>query len=318
MSELGPELARSGRHSTVAVPLVVDGDLLGLLIARRTSDAVDLARAAANQIGVAIRKIEVIEELLEKNLIRDFFEQLASRHAVDAAALRAARLGCDLDRPHVVLIAAAADERLERRLKAAVPGALIDRHADVLRALLPVGSGGSARQLAELRKLHGALADAPAVGLSSPCSGAASYPGGFEEARYALVGAQPCSSNRPTVVSYEDLGVYQYLLRMAIDPGMRDPQRDAPTLLLVYDQEHGTALLATLEQFLLRRGTSAPPPRRSTSIRTRCASACGGSPSSPGSTSPVTTGCAGVGAEAAASCSASSATMRTSAPARGM
>ena len=42
---------------------------------------------------------------------------------------------------------------------------------------------------------------------------------------------------------------------MAIDPGMRDPQRDALTLLLDYDQQHNTALLATLEQFLLRRGS---------------------------------------------------------------
>jgi DNA-binding PucR family transcriptional regulator len=41
---------------------------------------------------------------------------------------------------------------------------------------------------------------------------------------------------------------------MAVDPGMRDPQRDALRRLLVYDQEHNTALLATLEEFLLRRG----------------------------------------------------------------
>ena len=50
----------------------------------------------------------MIEELLEKNLIRDFFEQLANRRAADAVAARAVRLGCDLDRSHVVLIAAAA------------------------------------------------------------------------------------------------------------------------------------------------------------------------------------------------------------------
>jgi GAF domain-containing protein len=252
ISELGPELARSGRRSTVAVPLIVNDDLLGLLIAEG-SDAVDLARAAANQIGVAIKKIELIEELLEKNLIRDFFEQLASRTASAEVGPRAERLGCDLERPHAVLIAAAADERLERRLKAAFPGGLIDRRADALRALLPVGSGGSARLLADVRKLHDALRDAPAVGLSNPCVGPASYPGGFEEARYALVGATVLQQ-RSSVVGYEDLGVYQYLLRMAIDPGMRDSQRDALTRLLVYDQEHNTALLATLEQFLLRRG----------------------------------------------------------------
>ena len=253
LSELGPELARSGRQSTIAVPLVVNDDLLGLVIAEG-SDAVDLARAAANQIGVAIKKIELIEELLEKNLIRDFFEALANRAAIGAVASRAARLGCDLDRPHVVLIAAAADEQLERRLKAAFPAALVDRHPDALRALLPVGPGGGARLLADVRKLHAALGTAPALGLSSPCTGVAAYPGAFEEARYALVGATVLEP-APTVSSYDDLGVYQYLLRMAVDPGTRDPHRDALQRLLAYDHEHGTALLATLEQYLLRRGS---------------------------------------------------------------
>jgi GAF domain-containing protein len=252
MSELGPELARSGRHSTLAVPLVVNGGMLGVLMIDG-SDAVDLARAAANQIAVAIKKIEVIEQLLETNQIRDFFEALSSRHTAAAAGSRAERLGCNLDRPHIVLIAGGADERLERRLKAFFPDALIDRHADVMRALLAVGSGGAARALADLRKLHETLADAPPIGLSNPCSGPAGYPGAFEEARYALVGATVLH-DEPAVVSYEELGVYQYLLRMAIDPGMRDSQRDSLAQLLAYDTEHNTALLETLEQFLRRRG----------------------------------------------------------------
>jgi GAF domain-containing protein/sugar diacid utilization regulator len=252
MSELGPELARSGRDFTIAVPLVVNDDLLGVLIAQG-SDAVDLARAAANQIGVAIKKIEVIEELLEKNVIRDFFEALASRHTAAAAGPRAERLGCNLGRPHTVLIAGAADERLERRLKSVCPEALIDRHGDVLRALLPVGPAGAPRQLAELRRLHETLGDAPAVGLSNPCTEPAGYPGAFEEARYALVGATVLHGE-PAVVGYDELGVYQYLLRMAIDPDMRDSQRDSLSTLIVYDRDHGTALLETLEQYLLRRG----------------------------------------------------------------
>jgi GAF domain-containing protein/sugar diacid utilization regulator len=252
MSEVGPELARSGRDFALAVPLVVNETLLGVLTAQG-SDAVDLARAAANQIGVAIKKIEVIEELLEKNLIRDFLESLASRHTTAAAVSRAERLGCDLEREHLVLFAGGGDERLERRLKALVPGAVVDRHADVVHALLPVGSGGAARRLAEVRKLHDALGDGPPVGLSNPCAGATAFPGAFEEARYALVGATVLGDG-PTVTSYEELGVYQYLLRMAIDPGMRDSQRDALGRLQAYDAEHGTALLETLEHYLLRRG----------------------------------------------------------------
>ena len=86
-----------------------------------------------------------------------------------------------------------------------------------------------------------------------PCSEPAGYPGAFEEARYALVGATVLHGE-PAVVGYDELGVYQYLLRMAIDPDMRDSQRDSLTALVVYDREHGTALLDTLEQYLLRRG----------------------------------------------------------------
>jgi DNA-binding PucR family transcriptional regulator len=41
---------------------------------------------------------------------------------------------------------------------------------------------------------------------------------------------------------------------MAVTPGLRDAQRDALRVLVVYDQEHNTALLETLEEFLLRRG----------------------------------------------------------------
>jgi GAF domain-containing protein len=72
LSELGPELARSGRSASVAVPLVANDELLGLVAATGTSE-VDLARAVANQTAVALKKIELIERLTEKNLIKDFF-----------------------------------------------------------------------------------------------------------------------------------------------------------------------------------------------------------------------------------------------------
>src|SRR5439155_6596955 len=73
LTELGPELARSGRDAAVAVPLVANGELVGLLRAQGTADG-DLARTVANQTAVAIKKMELIERLTEKNLIKDFFE----------------------------------------------------------------------------------------------------------------------------------------------------------------------------------------------------------------------------------------------------
>ena len=93
----GPSCARSGRSASVAVPIVADDELLGLISAEGTTE-VDLARAAANQTAVAIKKIELIERLTEKNLIKDFFEQLAGGNVLGAVEGRAARLGCDLDR----------------------------------------------------------------------------------------------------------------------------------------------------------------------------------------------------------------------------
>jgi GAF domain-containing protein len=104
LSELGPELGRGGRQSRLAVPLVANEELLGLLVAEGSAE-VELGRAVANQTAVAIKKIDLIERLTEKNLIRDFFEELARPHAGGELDGRAARLGCDLDTRHVVLVA---------------------------------------------------------------------------------------------------------------------------------------------------------------------------------------------------------------------
>ena len=80
LAELGPELARGGRSSRVAVPLIAGDELLGLLIGEG-STSVELARAVASQAAVGIKKIQLIERLTEKNLIKDFFEDIASGRA---------------------------------------------------------------------------------------------------------------------------------------------------------------------------------------------------------------------------------------------
>ena len=78
LAELGPELARGGRSTRLAVPLVAAGELIGLLVAEG-STRVELGRAVASQVAVGIKKVQVIEQLTEKNLIKDFFEELAGR-----------------------------------------------------------------------------------------------------------------------------------------------------------------------------------------------------------------------------------------------
>ena len=252
LSELGPELARSGRSASVAVPLVANDELLGLLAADGTSE-VDLARAVAYQTAVALKKIELIERLTEKNLIKDFFEQLAGGEPIPGLEGRAARLGCDLDRRYLVLAASPPSEELERVLAAAARGSLFDRRDDSTRALLRVPHAGVEGLMEEVRALHGRLEQPVSVGLSNVCRGAASFAAGFEEARHALLGTKVLQG-RPGVMAYEELGPYKYLLRLPTGAGVRDAHRDAVARIAEYDRQRSTALLKTLEEFLRRRG----------------------------------------------------------------
>ncbi len=254
LAELGPELARGGRSTRVAVPLVANDELIGLLVAEG-SVRVELGRAVASQVAVGLKKVQVIEQLTEKNLIKDFFEELAGGRPIGDLEGRATRLGFDLDARYLVLAASPPAEALEAAIAAVAPGSLFDRRDDLLRALLQVTEEGVGDIVERVRNL--ATADkGMAIGLSNLCSGAASFAAGFEEARHALIGATVLGG-KPGVVAYEELGPYKYLLRMSLDVGVRDPHREAVARLAEYDREHSTSLLPTLEEFLRRHGSIA-------------------------------------------------------------
>ena len=252
LAELGPELARSGRATNVSVPLVAGDELLGLLVAEATAE-VDLARAVANQAAVALKKIDLIERLTEKNLIKDFFEELAGGRPAGDLEGRAARLGFDLDAAYLVVAATPPSDGLERALAAVAPRSLFDRRDELLRALLRVPPAGEERLVEAVRAVRAALPSPVSVGISSPCRGVGAFPAGFEEARHALLGTT-VAAERGGVMTYEELGPYKYLLRMSLEAGVRDPHRDAVARLADYDRERSTSLLRTLEEFLRRRG----------------------------------------------------------------
>jgi len=251
LSELAPELRR-GRRTRVAQTLVANDELIGLLLAEGTTEA-DLAGAVANQAAVAIKKIELIERLTEKNVIKDFFEELVRGAGQGALDVRAARLGCDLDERHLVLVAAPPSDELERCLGAVAKGSLLDRRQDSIRALVRVPAEGEARLLRRLRGINAELGEPVSIGVSSPCQGAPSFAAGFEEAQHALVGTSVLGAE-PSVMTYEELGPYKYLLRMSIDSAARDSHRDSIRRVAEYDGQRSTFLLRTLEEFLRRRG----------------------------------------------------------------
>jgi GAF domain-containing protein len=252
LTGLGPELSRRGQTPRVAVPVVAGDELLGLLYGRGTRE-VELARAVANQTAVAIKKIELIERLTEKNLIKDFFEQLGGGDVAGSLDGRAARLGCDLDAGHLVVAASPADDAVERAFRNAFPRAPFDRRDELLRGLLPVSLEGEAPVVENVRTLHAEVGRPVAVGVSNACRGAASFRSGFEEARDALLGTSVLQP-RPGVMTYDELGPYKYLLRMSLDPDARDSHRRALARLAEYDRERSASLLRTLEEFLGRRG----------------------------------------------------------------
>jgi GAF domain-containing protein len=252
LAELGPELSRGGRASRLAVPLVAGDELLGLLVARETPQ-IELARAAASQAAVAIKKIQLIERLTEKNLIKDFFEDLAAGRVTADLEGRAARLGCDLDEPYLVLAAEPAHEALERALATALPRSIFDRRGNALRALLRVQPMGQERMIDVVRRVHAHVATDAVIGLSSVCSGATSFGDGFEEASQAVLGTTVLK-REPAVTVFEELGAYKYLLRIALEGGVRDSTVEAVSRIADYDRQRGTSLLATLEEFLRRRG----------------------------------------------------------------
>ena len=252
LAELGPELARSGRSTTVAVPLVAADELLGLLLAEGTSE-IDLARAVANQAAVALKKIDLIERLTEKNLIKDFFEELAGGRALGDLGSRAARLGFDPEARYLVVAASPPHDAFERSLSGLAAGSLFDRRDELTRALLRVPGAGQARLIETVRAVAADRGERVAVGISNVCKGVASFPAGFDEAEHALLGLTVLGDGRG-VLTYDELGPYKYLLRMSLDGGVRDPHREAVARLAEYDRQRSTALLRTLEEFLRRRG----------------------------------------------------------------
>jgi purine catabolism regulator len=231
---------------------VAGDELVGALVAEGTR-ALDLARHVANHAAVAIKKIEVIDRLAEKNLIRDFFEQLSRGDTDEEAAMRAERLGFDTTADHVVVVADAADTELERALARAAPRSLFDRQERGLRAIVRVPVSGLRAVAQAIRRVQSDGATV-AVGISNTCRGLDALTSGFEEARHALLGTHVLRGH-PNLLAYEDLGAYKYLLRMSLEPGGRDTHRQAIAALAAYDEAHSAQLVRTLEEFLARRGT---------------------------------------------------------------
>jgi GAF domain-containing protein len=271
-------LRRRGRLATervLAAPMAAGEEHLGVLTAIREQafgdDEDELLRTAANQVAVALKRLELIEHLTETNLVRDAFEALAAG-AEEVAAARARALGYELQRSHVVVHVEPAArephrpwpalaERTEARLRRLAPGVICDPGRDQLRALLPLRTGDAG----ELAELEGALdelarAERVAVGVSEPRRGAAD---GRRSLREAADAATAVHALRPGggALGYERLGAYKYLVRLPADAALDDRHAQAIRRVVDYDQRRRAQLTDTLEQFLRDRRSIAATAR---------------------------------------------------------
>jgi hypothetical protein len=228
---------------------VAGGALLGALVATGTRK-LDLARAVAHQTAVALKKVELIEHLRERNAIGDFFELVAAGAAPAEAEAHAATHGVYTSVAQIVFAASPATDAFERALARGLPGALVARAGDETRALVPLPPGGQRR----IREALGrARPDGVVVGFSNPCAGLDALAAGFAEAADALAAAPLFGA----VASYDELGAYRYLLRIAAGGCLRDRHRAAVARLAEYDAAHSSELVRTLEEFLARQGAIA-------------------------------------------------------------
>jgi len=270
---LGAALWGAGAEpGALLVPMLADGEVLGALVVhtaegrRFSPDDRDLAASIASQIAVGIKKIRLIEGLEERNLIKDFFADLAAGRFADGLSSRARRLGCDFAQPKLALVAigwrdandeerATALERFRANLVRAMPGVLVDQRDEEAVALVPALGTDESDSLRRLEKALGEGANRLplVIGVSSPCLGAAALAIGLQEARQAALAA-PVIVDAPAVVPYDGLGPYKYLLRVPLDGDVRDRQRDALRKLGDYDRQRQAQLTRTLEEFLRQRG----------------------------------------------------------------
>ncbi len=262
----------SPEPGSLLIPMLADGEVLGAIVAHAgdhrvfSGDDRDLAASIASQVAVGIKKIRLIEGLEERNLIKDFFADLAAGRFADGLSSRARRLGCDFAQPKLAVVVIGwrdaddegrvqALERFRTAMVRILPGVLVDQRDEEAVALVPVIGADETETLSRLEKALGDGANRLPliVGVSSPCLGAAALATGLKEARQAALAA-PVIVDAPAIVSYDGLGPYKYLLRVPLDGDVRDRQRDALKKLVEYDNQRQAQLTRTLEEYLRQRG----------------------------------------------------------------
>lgn len=111
LKHLNP-LSDSQYKTLISAPIIAGTEQLGLIncymskARRYTPEDQTLLTTIANQAAIAIKNSHLVNQLAQKNLVKGFFDDLMDGNAdlEDSLRQRASFLGCDLSRPHAVLM----------------------------------------------------------------------------------------------------------------------------------------------------------------------------------------------------------------------
>ena len=145
------------------------------------------------------------------------------------------------------------DERLESALASELPGTIVHRGDDAIRALVPVARRGAEAVIddraidpgrAWRRRASGSRAPAPSPRRTSTASRRRATRSPAPPSSVGSRTSSPTTSSAPTSTCSES----------RTEARIRDATIDAVGRLAAYDEQRQTQLLQTLEEFLRRRG----------------------------------------------------------------
>jgi DNA-binding PucR family transcriptional regulator len=248
---------RSVIRNGVWVAAVVAGtENLGALALRPVQPLVDadqriLERAAVVTALVQLfaRDVAAAEGRVRGDLLDDLLAEPIRNP--DGLRSRAARLGLDLDEPHVIVVLATEDRALRQRTlswastyTSTRAGLAAARQTGVVLLLPGSAPGATARVVVrDLARLHGAPATAGAAG---PVTDPLEFANAFHDAD-RVVSALIALGRTGNGASTEELGFVGLLLGAERDVAGFIDRTLGP--LLDYDQRRGTALAHTLEVY---------------------------------------------------------------------
>ncbi|QVQ53674.1 helix-turn-helix domain-containing protein [Spiractinospora alimapuensis] len=251
----------------IVAPVVVGEDIAGYLLtlSSRGDGLGDDMRLLASEHAAMVCGVVLGRDLVataasrraRQNLVEGL---LASREGNQHEVTRWARhLGLGEEREYYVISVAVPGARgesdhspVETLLARRSPDSVVITRTDEVVVIAPVPHG-SGQRLEQFLATDTASDSAKGpqvagIGVGNPCSGPASIPRSYAEARRALAAGRRMGRTAE-VTAFADLGIHRLLLRIPDDNHLRDFAEEVLGRLMAEERSHGVAYLRTLSVY---------------------------------------------------------------------